>query len=191
MKKRAALLCAAALALAALTGCSGREPERTAEEWTDLYVQAITNHGGEMVEYNPVISRFDPEDGASALALESLGLAEEDVEAFGASVSLMNTQAYGIAAVRPVQGKTDAVREALQGYVDRQQSSFEFYLPDQYQVAQEARLETLEDGTVLLANQIIVACNIQALAEALTLAKMAGVEPQLVFEAIRGELERA
>ena len=122
MKKRAALLCAAALALAALTGCSGREPERTAEEWTDLYVQAITNHGGEMVEYNPVISRFDPEDGASALALESLGLAEEDVEAFGASVSVMNTQAYAIAAVRPVQGKTDAVREALQGYVDRQQS---------------------------------------------------------------------
>ena len=89
-----------------------------------------------MVEYNPVISRFDPEDGASALALESLGLAEEDVEAFGASVSLMNTQAYGIAAVRPLQGKTDAVRKALQGYVDRQQSSFELYLPDQYQVAQ-------------------------------------------------------
>ena len=87
MKKRAALLCAAALALAALTGCSGGEPERTAEEWTDLYVQAITNHGGEMVEYNPVISRFDPEDGTSALALESLGLAEEDMEAFGASVS--------------------------------------------------------------------------------------------------------
>ena len=57
MKKRAALLCAAGLALAALTGCSGGEPERTAEEWTDLYVQAITNHGGEMVEYNPVISR--------------------------------------------------------------------------------------------------------------------------------------
>lgn len=170
MKKRAALLCAAALALAALTGCSGREPERTAEEWTDLYVQAITNHGGEMVEYNPVISRFDPEDGASALALESLGLAEEDVEAFGASVSVMNTQAYAIAAVRPVQGKTDAVREALQGYVDRQQSSFEFYLPDQYQVAQEARLETLEDGTVLL-----VMCQ----------------DGDAVFEAIRGELERA
>ena len=66
MKKRAALLCAAGLALAALTGCSGGEPERTAEEWTDLYVQAITNHGGEMVEYNPVISRFDPEDGGPA-----------------------------------------------------------------------------------------------------------------------------
>ena len=43
-------------------------------------------------------------------------------------------------------------------------------------------------NTTKLANQIIVACNIQALSEALTLAKMAGVDPQLVFEAIRGGL---
>ena len=43
-------------------------------------------------------------------------------------------------------------------------------------------------NTVKLANQIIVACNIQALAEALTLAKKAGVEPQTVFEAIKGGL---
>ena len=43
-------------------------------------------------------------------------------------------------------------------------------------------------NTTKLANQIIVACNIQALSEALTLAKMAGVEPQLVFEAIKGGL---
>lgn len=43
-------------------------------------------------------------------------------------------------------------------------------------------------NTTKLANQIIVACNIQALSEALTLAKMAGVDPQLVFAAIRGGL---
>ena len=43
-------------------------------------------------------------------------------------------------------------------------------------------------NTTKLANQIIVACNIQALAEALTLAKMAGVDPALVFEAIKGGL---
>ena len=43
-------------------------------------------------------------------------------------------------------------------------------------------------NTTKLANQIIVACNIQALAEALTLAKMAGVDPELVFQAIRGGL---
>ena len=43
-------------------------------------------------------------------------------------------------------------------------------------------------NTTKLANQIIVACNIQALAEALTLAQEAGVDPELVFQAIRGGL---
>ena len=39
-----------------------------------------------------------------------------------------------------------------------------------------------------LANQIIVALNIAAMSEALVLAAKAGVEPELVFEAIRGGL---
>ena len=43
-------------------------------------------------------------------------------------------------------------------------------------------------NTAKLANQIIVASNIAALAEALTLAKKAGVDPQLVVEAIKGGL---
>ena len=43
-------------------------------------------------------------------------------------------------------------------------------------------------NTTKLANQIIVACNIQALAEAMTLAQKAGVDPRLVFEAIKGGL---
>lgn len=43
-------------------------------------------------------------------------------------------------------------------------------------------------NTTKLANQIIVACNIQALAEALTLSQKAGVDPNLVFAAIRGGL---
>ncbi len=43
-------------------------------------------------------------------------------------------------------------------------------------------------NTTKLANQIIVACNIQALSEALTLAQLAGVEPEAVFAAIKGGL---
>jgi 2-hydroxy-3-oxopropionate reductase len=39
-----------------------------------------------------------------------------------------------------------------------------------------------------LANQVIVALNIAALSEALVLAAKAGVEPELVFQAIRGGL---
>ena len=43
-------------------------------------------------------------------------------------------------------------------------------------------------NTTKLANQIIVALNIAAMSEALVLATKAGVEPELVFEAIRGGL---
>ena len=43
-------------------------------------------------------------------------------------------------------------------------------------------------NTTKLANQIIVACNIQAVAEAFTLAQKAGVNPEVVYKAIRGGL---
>ena len=43
-------------------------------------------------------------------------------------------------------------------------------------------------NTTKLANQIVVACNIRAVAEALTLAQKAGVNPEAVFQAIRGGL---
>ncbi|MDR1901889.1 MAG: 2-hydroxy-3-oxopropionate reductase [Treponema sp.] len=43
-------------------------------------------------------------------------------------------------------------------------------------------------NTTKLANQIVVGLNIAAVAEAFTLVKKAGVDPQLVFEAIKGGL---
>ncbi len=43
-------------------------------------------------------------------------------------------------------------------------------------------------NTTKLANQVIVACNIAAIAEAFTLARKAGVDPKLVFDAIKGGL---
>jgi 2-hydroxy-3-oxopropionate reductase len=43
-------------------------------------------------------------------------------------------------------------------------------------------------NTTKLANQIMVGINIAAVAEAFTLVKKAGVDPQLVFEAVKGGL---
>ncbi len=43
-------------------------------------------------------------------------------------------------------------------------------------------------NTTKLANQIIVAANIEAVGEALVLARKAGLDPSVVFEAIRGGL---
>lgn len=43
-------------------------------------------------------------------------------------------------------------------------------------------------NTTKLANQVVVALNIAAVSEAFMLSEMAGVDPELVFEAIRGGL---
>lgn len=152
MKKFLTAALALALTLTALAGCSGKSaasPSKTPEELTQIYADAITQNGGEMVQYNPVISEVK-EDDMSAMILECLGLNAEDMTAFGISMSMMNVKAYGIAAVMPAEGKADAVKEALQGFVDSQRQSFETYLADQYEIAKSAKLETLADGTVLM-----------------------------------------
>ena len=150
MKKILTLALALALTVTALAGCSGKSgSEKTAEELTELYSSAITDNGGEMVEYNPVFTEVK-EDDMSAIILENLGLLVEDMKAFAVSSSAMNVQAYGIAAVMPAEGKAETVTSALQSYIDAQKASFEQYLADQYEVASNAKLETLEDGTILM-----------------------------------------
>ena len=88
----------------------------------------------------------------AGLALQSLGLAAEDVQEAAFSLSLMNVQAYGIAIVKPVQNRTGAVKEALQAYIDGQKAAQQNYLPDQYAIAKTARLETLKTGEVVLVH---------------------------------------
>lgn len=152
MKKALSLALALALAVTALAGCSGKSggaAAKTPEELTKLYADALTANGGEGVEYNPVISEAKEGDD-SALLLEFLGLKAEDMTAFGISMSLMNVNAYAIAAIMPAEGKADTVKQALQTYQENQMASFEMYLADQYDIAKNAKLETLEDGTVLL-----------------------------------------
>ena len=126
MKKMFALALAAVMSLSVLSGCASKPAEsapaaKTPEELTTLYAESITANGGEMVEYNPVISEAKEEDG-SAFLLEMLGLSAEDMTAFGISTSMMNVKAYGIAAVKPAQGKEDAVKQALQGFVDQKRA---------------------------------------------------------------------
>ena len=152
MKKMLTFALALALTVTALAGCAGKNgsaSDKTPEELAELYSSAITDNGGEMVEYNPVFTEVK-EDDMSAIILENLGLLVEDMKAFAVSSSAMNVQAYGIAAVMPAEGKTEAVTSALQSYIDAQKASFEQYLADQYEVASSAKLETLEDGTVLM-----------------------------------------
>ena len=117
MKKILALALALTLSLTALAGCSGKEdnktPDKTPEELAQLYSDAITQNGGELVEYNPVFTQEGVDEDMNAMILESMGLVKEDMTAFAVSGSMMNVKAYGIAAVMPAEGKEEAVQEGL------------------------------------------------------------------------------
>ena len=50
----------------------------------------------------------------------------------------------------PAEGKGEEVLEGVNAFVEQQKQSFQQYLADQYDIASAAKVETLEDGTVLL-----------------------------------------
>ena len=150
MKK---LLCAA-FVVAMLAGCSGggsqeSQAVKTPEEYTAAYQAAIEGaRDDEMNEAVPVITSTD--DQMADLVLPMVGITSDNAAAFAVAVSPMNIRAYGIVAVLPAEGKSEEVQEGLQGFIDQQKQSFEQYLADQYDIANAARLETLDDGTILL-----------------------------------------
>lgn len=134
-----------------LTGCAGKKQEHTLspDEREDLYETAITAaRSQEINEVYPLID--DADDDLAAMIFELLGVTAADMTAYAVSVSLMNVKAYAVAAIFPAAGKEDAILDSLRTFVDNQVQSFEHYLVDQYEIAINARLETLEDGTILL-----------------------------------------
>ena len=154
MKRILTLTLAAALLLSALAGCSGggsqeSQAVKTPEEYTAAYQAAIEGaRDDEMNEAVPVITATD--DQMADLVLPMVGITSDNAAAFAVAVSPMNIRAYGIVAVLPADGKSEEVQEGLQGFIDQQKQSFEQYLADQYDIANAARLETLDDGTILL-----------------------------------------
>ena len=50
----------------------------------------------------------------------------------------------------PAEGRTQDVVDALNAYVESEQQSMEHYLEDQYQIAKNAKVETLPSGEVVL-----------------------------------------
>lgn len=155
MKKILTLSLAAVMLAAALVGCAGKpaagggDAAKTPEELTTAYKSAI--EGARTQEENDAFSIItSADDDLSDLIFQMIGLTAEDMSAFAISISPMNTQAYGVAAIMPAEGKTDAVKAGLEGFIAMQKQNFDMYLMDQYDIAAAAKVETLEDGTVLL-----------------------------------------
>jgi 2-hydroxy-3-oxopropionate reductase len=158
----------------------------------------------EVAEATPVIITMVPDSADSEAAIMGAGGVLEGASA-GDTVVDMSSIAPGssqkIAAACEAQGvdfldapvsggEPKAIDGTLAIMVGGKQDIFD---------SQAAMLDVLGGSIVLcgdygagnttkLANQIVVAANIEAVAEALVLAKKAGLDPNTVYQAIRGGL---
>jgi 2-hydroxy-3-oxopropionate reductase len=87
-------------------------------------------------------------------------------------------------------GEPKAVDATLAIMVGGSQAAFDRALPVLQKLGSSVTLTgAVGAGNVTkLANQIMVACNIAAMGEALTLATRAGLDPEVVFNAVKGGL---
>jgi len=152
MKKIIALSLSVLMSLSLLTACGGgaEEPvvEKTPEELTELFVTSITD--AREADYNDAFPILTNTAEDAQYLFPVLGFEPADTTSAAVSISQMMVHAYGVAAIRPAEGKAETVLAGLQGFIDLQKMNFEMYLPDQYDIACNAKLETLEDGTILM-----------------------------------------
>ena len=161
----AALL--AGLCLFALVGCSADSKADSAapKDYSQIIHDARTDEDNEydMIFTKGEDGKFTAIDGYSAeyeadqlndelkdIVFPLLGLEDGSYESFAASVSSMMVRSYAIAIVKPAEGKTDAVKAALEAYVQSEQQSMEHYLEDQYQIAKAATVTVAPTGEVIL-----------------------------------------
>ncbi len=120
---------------------------------------------GYSADYEPQYLNEDVDNFMAPMLCFDLSLAED----YAFSISAMMTKSYGVAIVKPTEGNTDAVVAGLESFVAQQRSSFENYLPDQYEVASAATVTVAPTGEVILVcgeNSVDVLASIEAALQA-------------------------
>lgn len=169
MKRIIACLMAGVMLLA-LVGCGGSGSSGSAssaakKDYTQILHDARSDEDNEyeMIFTKGEDGKFTAQYGYSAeyeadqlsdevanMMMPLLGLEDDMYDDFAASVSGMMVRVYGVAIVKPAEGKTDAVKSALEAYVTSEQQSMEHYLEDQYQIAKAATVTVAPTGEVIL-----------------------------------------
>ena len=155
----------AGLCLLALVGCSAGSKADSAKDYSQIIHDARTDEDNEydMIFTKGEDGKFTAIDGYSAeydadqlddevknMILPLLNLEDDMYTDLAASVSSMMVRSYAVAIVKPAEGKTDAVKAALEAYVASEQQSMEHYLEDQYQIAKAATVTVASTGEVVL-----------------------------------------
>lgn len=171
-RKRIIAAILAGAMLIAFAGCgtasgSGKtDAAQSAKDYTQIIydVRSAEYNEAYMIFSNAADGTFTAQYGYSAdyenaeqlsdeiqnMLLPLLNLESDMYTEFSASVSAMMVTSYGVAIVKPAEGKTDEVKEALQAYITSQQQSMQNYLEDQYQIAKAATVESVPTGEVVL-----------------------------------------
>lgn len=169
MKRIIACLMAGVMLLA-LVGCgasgsSGSASSAAKKDYTQILHDARSDEDNEyeMIFTKGEDGKFTAIDGYSAeyeagqlddevrnLMMPLLNLEDDMYTDLAASVSSMMVRSYAVAIVKPAEGKTDAVKSALEAYVTSEQQSMEHYLEDQYQIAKAATVTVAPTGEVIL-----------------------------------------
>ncbi len=126
-----------------------RDADTNSETVIFTYKDEAEKEWGAQGAYAGDLDADSMEDQAEA-SLMMLGLDEDDITEAAFSVSLMNVQSYGVAIVKPAEGKTEAVKEGLSGFIEAQKAAQQNYLADQYEIAKAAKLEVMKSGEVVL-----------------------------------------
>lgn len=122
-------------------------PETEAPATSTLADAITTARTDEENEAYPV---FSDKAAIEDAYYQVVGFTASDVDEIAMSVSLINIKAYGIVIAKPAEGCADTVKAGIQAFIDNQCASFETYLADQYEIAKNAKLETLDDGTIVM-----------------------------------------
>ena len=164
MKKTLKALAALLVLALALTACGGSTSgSSTPKNYAEILAAARNQEENEYYEIlapgeNGYAATQGHADEMNAdyikdygdMLLELMGFSAEDATDYALSVSMMNVQSYGLAIVKPAEGKTQDVVDAMDAYVQSQQKSMEHYLEDQYQIASAARVATVPTGEVVM-----------------------------------------
>ena len=166
MKRILAALLAAGCVLLILAGCGkGGKTDSAPKDYTqilhdartaednDVYMIFSPDKDGRFTARYGYSSSYNAEDLNSEIEnmlLPLLNLPDGSYTDFAASLSSMMVQSYGVAIVKPADGKTQDVVDAMDAYILGQQQAMEHYLEDQYQIASSARVATVPTGEVVM-----------------------------------------
>ena len=164
MKKTLKALAALLVLALALTACGGSTAGSSApKNYAEILAAARSNEDNEYYEIlapgeNGYTAAQGHADEMSAdyikdygdMLLELMGFSAEDATDYALSVSMMNVQSYGLAIVKPAEGKTKTVQAGLQAFIDQQKAAQEHYLEDQYAIAKNAKLGVMPGGEVVM-----------------------------------------